>query len=86
MHTQHFFLLPPIFLNVACSFSRGSYFVIAASVVQHSILLSRLLVDSVFPVACHMRNYPVRLGTEQFAAQRINYHRTAGKEAPELQP
>jgi len=47
------------------------HFVIAASVVQDSILFSHLLSDSGVSVAWHMRNCLARIAAERFAARRI---------------
>jgi hypothetical protein len=71
MHTRHFFLRSIIFSKTSRKILSCDYFVIAASVVQHSISSSHLLSDSVVPIACHMRNCPARIATEQVAAEKI---------------
>jgi hypothetical protein len=71
MRMQHFFFGPIIFVKSRRKFYRKEYFAVAATVVQHSILLSYLLSDSAVPVAWHMRNCSVGIATEQLAARKI---------------
>jgi hypothetical protein len=69
MHTRDFFLRAIIFSKMSRKILSYDYFVIAATVVQHSISSSHLLSDSVVPIACHMRNCPARIAAEQVAAK-----------------
>jgi len=57
-------------LKQGTDFSHAITLQFAAAVVQHSVLLPHLLVDSVVPVACHMRSCLTRIGTEQVGSIR----------------
>lgn len=73
MHTQHFFFGHQFFPKRRSHFCRAHHFVIAASVVQHSVSVVLLLVDSVVPVACNMRSCPSRIGNGAACRRRNRF-------------